>query len=134
MVFTANAAMIYRKIAVMARFRHPQRQGEVMFDEDWLRTDGFEIRHVPEDIALRRRRRRAVLRRNAIRRLSHSQPRPRASANRRNARLPRDPRRTGRSVLLPPRHLLLPARAGQAIYFPPAFDDYGRAALKAHVA
>ncbi len=28
LVFTANAALIYRQRAVLARFRHPQRQGE----------------------------------------------------------------------------------------------------------
>ena len=28
LVFTANAAMIYRQQAVLARFRHPERQGE----------------------------------------------------------------------------------------------------------
>ena len=38
MVFTANAALIYRKLAVMARFKHSERQGEVPFDEAWLRA------------------------------------------------------------------------------------------------
>ncbi|MCE9554537.1 MAG: amidinotransferase, partial [Planctomycetes bacterium] len=28
LVFTANAAMIFKNAAVLARFRHPQRQGE----------------------------------------------------------------------------------------------------------
>jgi N-dimethylarginine dimethylaminohydrolase len=50
MVFTANAAMIYRRIAVMARFRHPERQGESHYDEAWLKADGFEIRQVPKDL------------------------------------------------------------------------------------
>src|SRR5262245_16505020 len=50
MVFTANAALIYRSLAVMARFRHPERQGEVTHDEAALRHAGFEIRHVPEDL------------------------------------------------------------------------------------
>jgi N-dimethylarginine dimethylaminohydrolase len=50
MVFTANAALIYRRIAVMARFRHPERQGEGLYDEAWLASDGFEIRHVASDL------------------------------------------------------------------------------------
>jgi N-dimethylarginine dimethylaminohydrolase len=50
LVFTANAALIFRNLAVMARFRHPQRQGEVPHDEAWLLEHGFEIRHVPEDL------------------------------------------------------------------------------------
>src|SRR5262245_54016692 len=36
LVFTANAALIYEQFAVMARFRHPERQAEVPFDEAWL--------------------------------------------------------------------------------------------------
>ncbi|HEY2883372.1 MAG TPA: amidinotransferase, partial [Pirellulales bacterium] len=50
LVFTANAALIYRQIAVMARFHHVQRQGEVAFDEAWLAAAGFETRHVPDDL------------------------------------------------------------------------------------
>ena len=50
MVFTANAALIYRRMAVMARFRHPERQGEGSYDEAWLAADGFEIRHVKADV------------------------------------------------------------------------------------
>ncbi len=50
MVFTANAAMIYRDRAVMARFRHPERQGEVPYDEAWLADHGFRIEHVPEEL------------------------------------------------------------------------------------
>jgi N-dimethylarginine dimethylaminohydrolase len=50
MVFTANAALIYRERAVMARFRHPERQGEVPYDEAWLKEAGFRIEHVPEDL------------------------------------------------------------------------------------
>ena len=54
LVFTANAALIYRDRAVMARFRHPERQGEVAYDEAWLREAGFRIEHVPGRPALRR--------------------------------------------------------------------------------
>jgi N-dimethylarginine dimethylaminohydrolase len=50
LVFTANAAMIYRREAVLARFRHPQRQGEEPFDEAWLAEHGFTIRKLDEGI------------------------------------------------------------------------------------
>jgi N-dimethylarginine dimethylaminohydrolase len=50
LVFTANAAMIYRREAVLARFRHPQRQGEEPFDEAWLAEHGFSIRKLDEGI------------------------------------------------------------------------------------
>ena len=42
LVFTANAALIYRDQAVLARFRYPQRQGEEPYDEAWL--DGARLR------------------------------------------------------------------------------------------
>jgi N-dimethylarginine dimethylaminohydrolase len=48
LVFTANAALIYRDEAVLARFRHPQRQAETPHDERWFAEHGFHIRHVPE--------------------------------------------------------------------------------------
>src|ERR1700731_327487 len=48
LVFTANAAMIFRASAVLARFRHPQRQGEEPYDEAWLARAGFAVLHVPE--------------------------------------------------------------------------------------
>ena len=44
MVFTANAALIYQRQAVLARFRYPERQGEESYDEAWLNTAGFEVR------------------------------------------------------------------------------------------
>jgi N-dimethylarginine dimethylaminohydrolase len=47
LVFTANAAMIHRQQAVLARFRHPERQGEEVYDERWLAAAGFEVLHVP---------------------------------------------------------------------------------------
>jgi N-dimethylarginine dimethylaminohydrolase len=43
LVFTANAAMIHRDTAVLARFRHPQRQGEEAHDEAWLAAAGFRV-------------------------------------------------------------------------------------------
>lgn len=49
LVFTANAAMIYRRAAVLARFRFEQRQGEETHDARWLREHGFEVLPPPED-------------------------------------------------------------------------------------
>ena len=49
------------------------------------------------------------------------------------ARPPRDSAGAGRPVLLPPRHLLLPARAGLAIYFPAGLRRLRPRALAEHV-
>lgn len=48
LVFTANAAMIHRKEAVLSRFRHSQRQGEEPHNEAWLADQGFKIRQLPD--------------------------------------------------------------------------------------
>jgi len=50
LVFTANAAIIYRKSAILSRFRHTQRQGEEPIDEAWLQAAGFEVRRLPPEI------------------------------------------------------------------------------------
>ena len=47
LVFTANAALIFRRMAVVARFRHPQRQGEEPHDAAWLSRAGFDVQQLP---------------------------------------------------------------------------------------
>jgi N-dimethylarginine dimethylaminohydrolase len=47
LVFTANAALIYRDLALLARFRHPERQGEEPHDESWLTAHGFRVERLP---------------------------------------------------------------------------------------
>jgi N-dimethylarginine dimethylaminohydrolase len=48
LVFTANAAMIYRRRAILAHFRHEQRQGEEPICEQWLTEHGFAVERLPE--------------------------------------------------------------------------------------
>ena len=48
LVFTANAALIWKSAAYLARFRHAARQGETPHDERWLSDQGFETRSLPE--------------------------------------------------------------------------------------
>jgi N-dimethylarginine dimethylaminohydrolase len=50
LVFTANAAMIFRDQAVLARFRYPQRQGEESVDEAWLAAAGFTVHRLSEGV------------------------------------------------------------------------------------
>ena len=47
-MFTANAALIFKELAVLARFRHFERQGEERYDEEWLAASGFKVLHLPE--------------------------------------------------------------------------------------
>ena len=50
LVFTANAALIYRRWAVLSHFRHTQRQGEEPYDATWLEQHGFHVQHAPEGV------------------------------------------------------------------------------------
>ncbi len=50
LVFTANAAIIYRDLAVLAHFRHRERQGEQPCFEAWLAGHGFRVERVPDDV------------------------------------------------------------------------------------
>jgi N-dimethylarginine dimethylaminohydrolase len=49
LVFTANAAIIYRDRAICSRFRHVQRQGEEQLDAAWLSAHGFTVEILPDD-------------------------------------------------------------------------------------
>ena len=49
LVFTANAAMLYRQTAIVSRFRHPQRQGEEELDAAWLVANGFQIERLSDE-------------------------------------------------------------------------------------
>jgi N-dimethylarginine dimethylaminohydrolase len=46
LVFTANAALILRQTAFLARFRHEARQRETAEDAAWFREHGFDVTEV----------------------------------------------------------------------------------------
>ncbi|HUY31764.1 MAG TPA: arginine deiminase-related protein [Pirellulales bacterium] len=50
LVFTANAALIHHSTAVVAHFRHPQRQGEEPIDAAWFAAEGFQVRRPPGNV------------------------------------------------------------------------------------
>jgi N-dimethylarginine dimethylaminohydrolase len=50
MVFTANAGMVRGKVAVVSRFRAPERQGEEPHFRAWFEANGFTIAPWPEDV------------------------------------------------------------------------------------
>jgi N-dimethylarginine dimethylaminohydrolase len=43
MVFTANAGSVMGRKAVPSRFRHPERQGEETYFEQWFRDHGYDV-------------------------------------------------------------------------------------------
>lgn len=47
LVFTANAALMWRDTAFLAHFRHVARQGETPIDDAWFREHGYQCRSLP---------------------------------------------------------------------------------------
>lgn len=48
LVFTANAGLVFHQNVYLARFRHSQRQGETHFTERWFRDHDFRVTLLPE--------------------------------------------------------------------------------------
>jgi N-dimethylarginine dimethylaminohydrolase len=48
LVFTANAALVYQRRAILSHFRHAQRQGEQPVCARWLAEAGFTVEMLPE--------------------------------------------------------------------------------------
>jgi N-dimethylarginine dimethylaminohydrolase len=130
LVFTANAAMIFRDQCVLARFRYPQRQGEEPVDAAWLERAGYTVRRLPDgvffegagdalfcgDTLFAGYRIRSDIR-------GHQEIGQMFSC------------RVIPLELVDPYYYHLdtcfcPLAPGVAIYYPPAFDDYGRRALE----
>ena len=51
LVFTANAALLFRSTAILARFKHEQRQGEEPYFRAWLETAGWKVVEAPGDFS-----------------------------------------------------------------------------------
>lgn len=50
MVFTANAGMVRGDVAVLSRFRSPERRGEEPYFRSWFEQNGFALAPWPEEI------------------------------------------------------------------------------------
>ncbi|HZU75783.1 MAG TPA: dimethylarginine dimethylaminohydrolase family protein [Dehalococcoidia bacterium] len=51
MVFTANAAVVWQRRAVLSNFHHPERQGEEPHWRSRLESLGFDVHELPHDIS-----------------------------------------------------------------------------------
>lgn len=133
MVFTANAALIFRRRAVVSRFRHTQRQGEEPHFRRWLREHGWETIDPPAGMAFE----------GAGDALFCGDTLYAGYRQRSDARAMQEiGERLGVRVLplelVDPYYYHLdtcfcPLDAGAAIWFPAALDDYGRRVIEANV-
>lgn len=133
LVFTANAAMIFKQQAILANFRHTERQGETAHDVAWLEEYGFRPRYVPVDLNFEGagdalfcgetlfagyRIRSDARGHQAIGEMIGCRVIPLELVNEYYYHLDT---------------CFCPLAPGEAIYFPGAFDEYGRKALAQHV-
>lgn len=51
MVFTANAAVMYGKKAIISKFKFPQRKPEEKYFADWFNDNGYEVITLPDGMA-----------------------------------------------------------------------------------
>lgn len=50
LVFTANAAFLFDKKAIVAHYKHPERQGEEPFVDAWFTESGYDVVRVPRGV------------------------------------------------------------------------------------
>jgi N-dimethylarginine dimethylaminohydrolase len=133
LVFTANAAMIYRDRALLSRFKHSQRQGEEPHNRRWLEANGFEVVDVPQNFSFEGAGD-ALFCGDTL--YAGYRMRSDASGHQEIGRM------LGVRVipveLVDPRYYHLdtcfcPLAEGEAIWYPPAFDEYGQRAIREHV-
>lgn len=129
LVFTANAGLVYRNTFIVSRFRHGVRQGEAPHFERWARQHGFDVVTMPPHLHFE----------GAGDALFCGETLFAGYRYRSDARAHQwIGLRLGVEVLplelVDPRYYHLdtcfcPLAENAAIYFPGAFDDYGRSVL-----
>lgn len=133
LVFTANAAMIFKSLAILSHFRHRQRQGEESYNRRWLGDNGFTVVDVPDNFSFEGAGD-ALFCGDTL--YAGYRMRSDAAGHQQIGRM------IGCRVipveLVDARYYHLdtcfcPLADGQAIWFPPAFDDYGQRAIREHV-
>ena len=133
LVFTANAAMIFKSKALVSRFRHRQRQGEEPYNKAWLAANGFDVVELSPDFHFEGAGD-ALFCGDTL----YAGYRMRSDAG--------GHQRIGEMLgvrvipveLVDARYYHLdtcfcPLAEGEAIWYPKAFDDYGQRAIREHV-
>lgn len=133
LVFTANAAIIFKQQAVLARFKHEQRQGEEPLFDEWLTNHGWQVVPSPDDLSFEGAGD-ALFCGDTL--FAGYRMRSDAGGLQQIGEL-LDVRVLPLELVDPYYYHIdtcfCPLAAGEAIYFPGAFDDYGRKVLEEHV-
>jgi N-dimethylarginine dimethylaminohydrolase len=134
LVFTANAGLVYQSRFFSSSFRHEVRARETPYFDAWFNAHGFTVEHLPEGVYFEGAGD-ALFCGTTL--FAGYRIRSDAAGH----------QWLGKSIgkqalpveLINPRfyHLdtcFCPLAPGEAIYYPPAFDAYGRRVLEAHLA
>lgn len=130
MVFTANAGLVKGNEVLLANFRHLERAGEALWYEKWFGEHGFDITRLPAGIAFEGEG-------DALKCGDHwccaVGSRSDVQAHQNIAVFTGDP--VVSVLLVNPRYYHLdtcfcPLGNGLAMWYPPAFDSQGQAALQ----
>jgi N-dimethylarginine dimethylaminohydrolase len=133
MVFTANAGLVFKQEFIRANFRYPQREGEAKPFEEWFSTHRYETVSLPQDLIFEGEG--DALFCGEVLFCGYHFRSDIQSHQWLGTHL-------GCLVisveLVDPRfyHLdtcFCPLSGSTAIWYPPAFDEYGQAAIRAHV-
>jgi N-dimethylarginine dimethylaminohydrolase len=133
LVFTANAGLIWKNRVFLSLFRHEARQGETPVDRDWFEAAGFETIEMPEGLFFEGAGDAlfcgdtlfaGYLIRSHVRALQWV-------AEQMHCRV--IPLQLVDEFYYHLDTCFCPLSATEAIYYPPAFDDYAQHALKEHI-
>ena len=135
LVFTANAAVIFRRTAVVSTFRFAERQPESPHFANWLEADGFQVRTLQPDIFLEGAGDALLDRSEDLLWLGHGQRSDfRAKDHLENILgIEVQPLRLRNPSFYHLDTCFCPLERGFLLYYPDAFDDEGIAAIEARV-
>ena len=133
LVFTANSGLVWHDRLFLPRFRHEARQGETPVDERWFGAHGFETARLPDDVDFE----------GAGDALFCGETLYAGYLIRSDARAMQWVAAEIGCRVIPLElvdenyyHLdtcFCPLSGSEALYFPPAFDDYAQTVLREHV-
>lgn len=133
MVFSANAAFVYKNKAIMARFKHKERQPEEGYYAKWFLDNGYEVITLPENMSFEGAGD-ALFLGNTI--YAGYLPRTDISSHAYISELLKIPVISLELVNQSFYHIdtcFCPLTDGYLIYYPDAFDDYGNKIIEANV-
>jgi N-dimethylarginine dimethylaminohydrolase len=133
LVFTANAGLVFRERFFNSRFKHEVRACETPYFDAWFREHGFTVEHLPEGMFFEGAGD-ALFCGDIL----FAGYRIRSDVQSHNVLASILEKRVLPLELVDPSfyHLdtcFCPLAPGQAIYYPAAFDDYGRKLLTLHI-